>query len=229
MQSAMQSIQQVRSTSRQKSQDQKTPDALDVLEQFGTTVLIRRDHEIYAQGEPADWFWQIASGCVRTAKLMEDGRRQVGEFLWPGDFLAIDDIDVHDFNAEAVTDVELRRYPSRMVEALAQSHTALSTRLRSITLMKLRRANQHLIVLGRKSALEKVSSFLLDIHGRAGSTEDKCLDVPMTRTDIADYLGMAIETVCRTLGQLRREDIIAVSHSGIVLRDISALLGFVGI
>ena len=146
MHSATQTIQQVRSTPRQESrQDQKTPDTLDVLEQFGTTIVIRREHEIYEQGEPAEWCWKIVSGCARSVKLMEDGRRQVGEFLWPGDFLGTDEIDVHDFNAEAVTDVELRRYPRRMVEALAQSHAAVAIRLRAMTVAKLRRANQHMV------------------------------------------------------------------------------------
>jgi CRP/FNR family nitrogen fixation transcriptional regulator len=156
---------------------------------------------------------------------MEDGRRQVGEFLWPGDFLGMDDMDVHAFNAEAVTDVELRRYPRRMVEALAQSHAAVAIQLRSMTIAKLRRTNQHMVVLARKTALEKVASFLLDIQGRSVG---KFLYVPMTRADIADYLGMTIETICRALAEFRRQGVIAVSHAGIMSRDTSALLDLVG-
>ena len=99
-----------------------TPDVLNLLEQFGTTVTVPRSREIYGQGEATESCWRIISGCVRTAKLSEDGRRQIGEFLWVGDLLGMDDLNSHAFSAEAVTDVTLRRYPRRMVEALAQSH-----------------------------------------------------------------------------------------------------------
>ena len=125
-------------TSKPTEPHRPAPDALDLLEQFGSADSAQHGCEIYGQGEPADFCWQVLSGCVQTARVMEDGRRQVSEFLWPGDFLGLDDLDVHDFSAEAVTDVALRRYPRRMVDALAQSHTALSAGLRAMTVAKLR-------------------------------------------------------------------------------------------
>ncbi len=160
--------------------------------------------------------------------IMEDGRRQVGEFLWPGDFVGMDDLDIHDFSAEAVTDATLRHYPRRMIDALARSHAALSTRLRAMTVAKLRRAHVQVVLLGRKSATERVASFLMDMHRRSTSANRRFLNLPMSRTDMADYLGLTIETVCRNLRLLRRCGIIQVSQEGIELLDCEALNRLVG-
>jgi CRP-like cAMP-binding protein len=203
-------------------------DALDLLEQFGSMVSVHRGHDIYGQGDPAESCWQVVTGCIRTVMVLEDGRRQVSEFLWPGDFVGMDDPDIHDFSAEAVTDATLRRYPRRMVDALAQSHAALSTRLRAMTVAKLRRAHVQMMLLGRKSATERLASFLLDMHRRSTSGNCRFLNLPMSRTDMADYLGLTIETICRTLLLLRRCGIIQVSHDGIELRDCAALNRLVG-
>ena len=106
------------------------PGILDLLEQFGSTVTVQRTGEIYGQGKPTEFCWRILSGCVRTVKLMEDGSRQIGEFLWPGDLFGMDDLGSHEFGADAVTDTTLCRYPRAMVEALAKSHIALALWLR---------------------------------------------------------------------------------------------------
>ena len=176
---AMQTMQKTRSTHHGTKSDPVTPDALDLLEQFGTTVTVLRSHEIYGQGEPTESCWRIISGCVRTAKFLEDGRRQIGEFIWVGDLLGMDDLDVHASNAEAVTDVMLRRYPRRMVEALAQSHTGLALRLRMLVVANLRRTYQQMALLGRKTAMERIASFLLDMHRRSTATDRPIVDVPM--------------------------------------------------
>jgi CRP/FNR family transcriptional regulator, nitrogen fixation regulation protein len=216
------------STSKPTEPHRPTPDALDLLEQFGSAHSAPHGCEIYGQGEPAEFCWQVLSGCVQTARIMDDGRRQVSEFLWPGDFLGLDDLNIHDFNAEAVTDVVLRRYPRRMVDALAQSHIALAVRLRAMTAAKLRRANERMTLLGCKSATEKVTYFLLETDRRSASTGSRLLDLPMSRTDMANYLGLTIETVCRTLANLRRDGVVLVSPAGIELRDRPALLKLVG-
>ncbi len=223
MQAAMQTIQKTRNAPQMTRPDRLTPDALDLLEQFGCTVTVQRAHEIYGQGEPTEFCWRIVSGCARTVKLLADGRRQVGEFLWPGDLLGMNDFDVHDFSAEAVTDVTLRRYSRRMVEALAQSHTALALRLRTLAVANLRGAYQQMALLGRSTAMERVASFILDLHRRSMTTDRHTVDVPMSRTDIADHLGLTIETVCRTLARLQRDGTVAISQSGLDLRDRLAL------
>jgi CRP-like cAMP-binding protein len=224
MQATVQTIPKTRSALQLMKPHRATPDALDLLEQFGITVTVRRKHEIYGQSEPTEFCWRVVSGCVRTAKLLEDGRRQIGEFLWVGDLLGMDDLDLHAFNAEAVTDVTLRRYPRRMVEALAQSHTGLALRLRTLAVANLRRAYQQMALLSRKTATERIASFLLDMDRRSTATDRPIVDLPMSRADIADYLGLTIETVCRAFARLQRDGIVAVLRSGFELLDRVALL-----
>jgi len=224
MQAAMQTMQKTRSALHGTKPDPLTPDALNPLEQFGTTVTVSRSHEIYGQGEPTEHCWRIISGCVRTAEWLEDGRRLIGEFLWAGDLLGMDDLDVHAFNAEAVTDVMLRRYPRRMVEALARSHTGLALRLRTLAVASLQRTYQQMALLSRKTATERIASFLLDMHRRSTATDRRIVDVPMSRTDIADYLGLTIETISRAFARLQRAGVIAVLRSGFELLDPVTLL-----
>ena len=198
-------------------------DALDLLEQFGSTVTIPRDRQIHGQGEPAEACYRVLSGCVRVVRLMEDGRRQVGEFLLPGDLFGFDALETHDFAAEAVTEVVLRRYPRRMVEALAESHLALARRLRELTATSLRTTHVLLLLLGRKTACERIASFLLEMAERLPQGHGGMLGLPMSRTDMADHLGLTIETVCRALAHLRREGIIMVDRAGVRIRDRVAL------
>jgi CRP/FNR family transcriptional regulator, nitrogen fixation regulation protein len=195
------------------------PDALDLLEQFGTTVTVQREHEIHGQGDLAEYCWRILSGCVRTVRLMEDGRRQVGEFLFASDIFGLDDLVIHEFAAEAVTDVKLRRYPRRMVEALAESRAALARRLRTLTLNNLRVARERMMLLGRKTAMERLASFVLEMDRRSATPGRAMLDLPMSRTDIADHLGLTVETVCRVLAHLKREGTVGISRAGVELHD----------
>jgi len=198
-------------------------DALALLEQFGTTVSVHRDRQIHGQGDQAAWCYRILSGCVRMVKLMEDGRRQIGEFLRAGDMLDFDALGTYDFAAEAVSDVVLRRYPRRMVDALAESNVALARRLRDMTSINLRQAHARLILLGRKTASERIASFLLEMAERLPEARPHDLELPMGRTDIADHLGLTIETVCRLLGHLRRDGTIAIERSSITIRNGAAL------
>jgi CRP-like cAMP-binding protein len=126
MQGGIQAVQQTHDKPGALTPYRVAPDALNLLEQFGTTVRVRRSHAICQQGDPAESCWRIVSGCVRAVTLTEDGRRHIGEFLWPRDLLGIHELGVHSFDAEAVTNVTLRRYSRKMVEALAQSHVELA-------------------------------------------------------------------------------------------------------
>jgi CRP/FNR family nitrogen fixation transcriptional regulator len=198
-------------------------DPLALLEQFGTTVSIQHDRTIHDQGDKADCCYRILSGCVRTVRLMEDGRRQVGEFLMAGDLLSFDAFETYDFAAEAVTDVVLRRYPRRMVDALAENNVSLTRRLRDMTAISLRLAHARLVLLGRKTASERIATFLLEMAERLPGTRRSVLDLPMGRADIADHLGLTIETVCRVLAHLRREGTVAIDRGSITIRDEVAL------
>ncbi len=219
MQSTMHPAQQNVVLSRGIIARPSAPDALDLLEQFGSTVTVQREHEIHGQGASAEYCWRILSGCVRTVRLMEDGRRQVGEFLFAGDIFGLDDLAIHEFAAEAVTDVKLRRYPRRMVEALAESRPALARRLRALTLNNLHTAHERMMLLGRKSAMERLASFVLEMDRRSATPGRATLDLPMSRTDIADHLGLTVETVCRVLAHLKREGTLGISRSGVELHD----------
>jgi CRP/FNR family transcriptional regulator, nitrogen fixation regulation protein len=198
-------------------------DALDLLEQFGTTITVARDREVHGQGVVADCCYRILSGCVRMVKLMEDGRRQIGEFLMAGDLIGFDALGTHDFAAEVVSDAVLRRYPRRMVELLADNNVALTRRLRDLTSISLRTAHARLILLGRKTATERIATFLLEMAQRLPETRPQVLELPMSRTDIADHLGLTIETVCRLLAHLRREGTVTVEPGRITIRDGAAL------
>ena len=224
MQSAMQTIHQTRYVPTEAKLHNAPPDTLDLLEQFGVTVAIRRGHEVYGQEQTTEFCWRIVSGCVRTVKLLEDGRRLIGAFLWPGDLFGIDDLSVHDLGTEAVTDVTLRRYPRRTVEALAQSHTALALRLRALTAANLQHAYRQMMLLGRKTIMEKVASFLLDMDRHSTATDRWIVDAPMSRADIADYLGTTIETVSRSIARLRHDGTLAILPSGFELRDRVTLI-----
>jgi CRP-like cAMP-binding protein len=198
-------------------------DALDLLEQFGTTISVQRDQEIHGQAEQATACYRVLRGCVRMVKLMEDGRRQIGEFLMPGDLLGFDALETHDFAAEAVSDVVLRRYPRRAVDTLAERNTALARRLRDLTSVSLRMAHARLVLLGRKTASERIATFLLEMAERLPRTTGTVMDMPMSRTDMADHLGLTIETVCRVLALLRRDDTIAIERGSIEIRDCASL------
>ena len=201
------------------------PGILDLLEQFGSTVTVQRTGEIYGQGKPTEFCWRILSGCVRTVKLMEDGSRQIGEFPWPGDLFGMDDLGSHEFGADAVTDTTLCRYPRAMVEALAKSHIALALWLRSVAVANLRRAHQQMIMLGRRTAMEKIASFVLEMECRSTAAGHRLVDVPMSRSDIADHLCLTIETVSRVLTRLHSAGIVALVRSGLELCDRLVLVG----
>jgi CRP/FNR family nitrogen fixation transcriptional regulator len=194
-------------------------DPLDLLEQFGTTISVPRDREIYGQGDAAAWCYRVASGCVRVVNLMEDGRRQISEFLMLGDTFGFDALETYDFAAEAVSDVVLRRYPRRMVDTLAERNIGLARRLRDVTSSSLRLAHARLVLLGRKTASERIATFLLEMADRLPQARANVLELPMSRTDVADHLGLTIETVCRVLAHLRRDGMIAISRARITVRD----------
>jgi CRP/FNR family transcriptional regulator, nitrogen fixation regulation protein len=223
MQATMQTARRIASVPGYALRRPATPDALDLLEQFGSTMAVQREHEIHGQGAATDNCWRILSGCVRTVKLMEDGRRQVAEFLFPGELLGLDDQGTHNFAAEAVTDVTLRRYPRRMVEALADSHAGLSRRLRSLALANLRNAHERIITLGRKTAVEKIASFVLEMERRSTAPGRKTTEMPMSRGDVADHLGLTVETVCRVLAQMKREGTVVLHRIGVEVCDRDTL------
>ena len=195
---------------------------LRALEPRATTIHAERDEEIVAQEDDATHCYFIVSGCVRTVQLMEDGRRQVGEFLFAGELFGWEALDHHDFGAEAVTPVTLRRYARRDLDRLADQDRDVARRLHELSSRRLRSGRDHMVLLGRKTAAERIASFLLQMAGRTQEAKS-LIELPMSRLDMGDYLGLTIETVCRRLTRLRLEGTIEIDGSKIAICDRRAL------
>jgi CRP/FNR family nitrogen fixation transcriptional regulator len=176
-----------------------------MLDEIGTTIRVRRDQEICLQDDSADYYYWVVSGGVRTVRLMEDGRRQVLEFLLPGEVFGLDALDRYDFSAEALEEGLIKYFPRRRVEALAGQDVALSQQLRQLVNAKLRQAHKRMLVLGRMTVSERIASFLLQLADRAPAGALGCIDLAMSRLDIADHLGLSMETVSRALAMLKTD------------------------
>ena len=197
-------------------------DALIAFEQIGSRRTIGRNEEIFAEGDPADCWYKVISGTVRLCKLLADGRRHIAEFYFSGDCFGLENMPERLFSAEAVGDVILMRYPRRATERLIDENPALARTLRDMTLRDLANAQIRMLMLGRMSATERVANFLLDMFERRDVR--RALDLPMSRNDIADYLGLTIETVCRVMSAFKRDGAIDIPHPHRVeLRDREAL------
>jgi CRP/FNR family nitrogen fixation transcriptional regulator len=187
----------------------------------GAAMPFDRNAEIYGEDEPADYVYKVLSGSVRTYKVLNDGRRQIDAFYLPGDMFGLELGDVHCCSAEAVTDAVVLVVKRGHLLAAAESSNDIARRLWSHTARDLRRAQHHTLLL-IKSAQERVAAFLLEMAERLSA--GTAVELPMSRQDIADYLGLTIETVSRTLSQLEGAATIALPASRrIVLRNRSAL------
>jgi CRP/FNR family transcriptional regulator len=176
---------------------------------------------LFGEGESADSIFEVVSGTVRLYKLLPDGRRQIVGFPSACHLLGLAPAGAHVYTAEALTDVVLCRYPRASFQRLANDMPGLAQRMWAVTSDELRFAQDQLLLLGRKTATERVASFLLML---AEQQEGNLLSLPMTRTDIGDYLGITVETVSRTLTKLRREKLIALPRvDAIEILDREAL------
>lgn len=190
---------------------------------LGSTRIVAKDEQIFAEGDRAAFFYKVVSGAVRTSKLLSDGRRQIDAFHLPGDIFGIESGDEHRFTAEALGPTTIIAYRRCSLETLASSDGAFAHQIVAAMMCSLERAQDHMMLLGRKSAMEKIATFLLDMADRFA--EDDHVDLPMSRTDIADHLGLTIETVSRSLTQLERQGVIELPahRRTIMLRNKAAL------
>ncbi len=181
-----------------------------------------RNVEVFGEGDPAEYLYKVVSGAVRICKLMSDGRRQIGAFYLPGDMFGLETDEVHNFSAEAIDDSRILVVKRSAFLAEAARECAVVTELLTETMGHLQRAQIHMLLLGRKNAQERIAAFLLDMASRLSRTGE--IELPMSRQDIADYLGLTIETVSRTLTQLERDGLIGIPASRrIVFRNRAAL------
>jgi CRP/FNR family nitrogen fixation transcriptional regulator len=197
-------------------------DALVGLERIGTRLSFARNDDIYAEGDGSDCWYKVVSGTVRICKLLADGRRHIAEFCFSGDCFGLDNTGERLYSAEAVDDIVVMRFPRKTTEAVIEQDPMLARLLRDVMLRDLANAHGRTLLLGRMTASERVAAFLLEMFNRRDRT--KRLDLPMSRNDIADYLGLTIETVCRTLSALKRDRVIAIPNAHrIELLDRDAL------
>jgi CRP/FNR family transcriptional regulator, nitrogen fixation regulation protein len=191
------------------------------VELMGAPMSFARNAEIYGEAEPADYLYKVVSGTVRTYKVLTDGRRQIGGFYVPGDIFGLETGEEHTFAAEAISECKVLVIKRSALVALAARDHDVARQLWTITGSELRRVQDHIMLL-IKSAQERVASFLLEMSERISAGD--AVELPMSRQDIADYLGLTIETVSRTLTILESVATIELSSSRrIVLRNRSAL------
>jgi CRP/FNR family transcriptional regulator, nitrogen fixation regulation protein len=165
-----------------------------------------RGAEIFGEAEPAEYVYQVVEGAVRSYKLLSDGRRQIGAFHLVGDMFGLENGSAHRFTAEAIVDTTVRLAKRVSLEHVAEEDATVARDLLDMTTSNLQHAENHMLLLGRKTSLERVAAFLLEMDGRLNAAGVMAL--PMSRRDIADYLGLTLETVSRALSCLHEKGIL---------------------
>ena len=192
------------------------------LDQIGTTVSYARGKTIIEEGNPAEYVYKVVTGALRKIRLLADGRRHINSFLMPGDFFGFAEGRDYSHTVEAVADVTLVRYARRGFDAVLENDPRASRHFLGLVSRTLSATQDHLLLLGRKSALERMATFLLALSDRraAGHKDGTELDLPMNRSDVADYLGLTIETVSRLITRLRSLRVIDTpdAHRIVILK-----------
>ena len=177
----------------------------DPFEAIGAHLRFDAGEEIYAQEDSADMLYRVLQGSVRRTRLLEDGRRQVGGFYFPGDFFGLEIGDQHRSSAEALDPAQVLAIQRSALKYRGEDGAQLERMIWLATGLELQRAQDHMMLLTRKSAFERVSGFLLEI---GASARGAWAQLPMSRQDIADYLGLTIETVSRMVTQVQAEGLV---------------------
>jgi CRP/FNR family transcriptional regulator len=204
---------------------------LDRLGATATSMIVQPGHTFIQEGDTAEHFFNVTSGTAKLFKLLPDGRRQITGFAGMGVFLGLAVSTSYAFSAEAVDSMRICRFSRPKLRTLLDDFPAMEKRLLEVASNELVAAQEQMLLLGRKTARERLASFLTaraDMAGPCASSTapnlPQPLSLPMTRGDIADYLGLTIETVSRTLTRLKGERLIDVPNtSDVVLLDPRAL------
>ncbi|WP_247887342.1 helix-turn-helix domain-containing protein [Azospirillum sp. SYSU D00513] len=184
-----------------------------VLDAMGEARLFDRDQSLFAEGDAANAVYRVMDGLVRLYKLLPDGRRQIIGFLRGGDMMGLAAGERFAYTAEAVVPSTVRRIPRARVTALMDERPALARTLLAAMTAELMAAQEQMLLLGRKTAREKLATFLLANDERAQDASGR-IDLPMSRTDIADYLGLTTETVSREFTKLKTARVIRLMEGG---------------
>ncbi len=203
---------------------------LDRLAATAVTMNVETGRSFIQEGDPAEHFFNVTAGCAKLFKLLPDGRRQITGFAAVGTFLGLAVSATYAFSAEALEPMKVCRFSRAKLRALLDDFPAMEQRLLEVASNELVAAQEQMLLLGRKTARERLASFLI---ARA-ALPSNCLahepglataiTLPMTRADIADYLGLTIETVSRSLTRFKAEGLIEIPGAGeITIRDHAAL------
>lgn len=183
-----------------------TLDALSQVDVLLNEFKYHRSAEIFGETEPAEYVYQVIEGAVRSYKLLSDGRRQINAFHLVGDIFGLENGGTHRFTAEAIVDTTVRLVKRVSLAHVAETDATVALDLFNMTASNLQHAEDHMLLLGRKTSLERVAAFLLEMDRRL--TAAGVMALPMGRRDIADYLGLTLETVSRTLSTLHDKGIL---------------------
>jgi CRP/FNR family nitrogen fixation transcriptional regulator len=208
-------------TGAPRSHDSGEPDELDAV---GTVCAFAHNETIFGEGEPAAACYKVVSGIVRLCRMTADGKRQIVGFRIAGELIGVEWNAIHEMTAEAVRDVVAVRYARTRLERLSREKPAVRERLLDQLRHDLRSTQDHIVMLGRQTATERVASFLLGLLRRAGVRDGATVDMRLGRQDIADYLGLTLETVSRTFSDLTGRGIIASpKRRHVVIRSAAGL------
>jgi len=175
------------------------------------TLSLAPGQPLFHEGDPANRVCTLTSGCLKLYKLMTDGRRQVTGFVFPGDLVGISIDEEHVFTAESLVQSEVCWFPVKRFDNFLEDHVKLERELYRIAAHELAAAQHQMVLLGRKMAAERMASFLIwlaEKDERRSGGQARFVDLPMSRSDIADYLGLTKETVSRVLAHLKRERLV---------------------
>lgn len=190
----------------------------------GMRIRLRRDQPIFREGDAASFVYFIAGGGVRLSRIRANGRRQITTFLLPGDLLGVSARDTHTLLAEALRETVLIRLPRRRFEEHCGASSDLNRQVMNALREEISETQTQLVSLGRQTAKERVASFLLRLAARNNARTDTPFALPMSRGDMADYLGLTLETVCRTITELKQHRLIRVPNQrSIAICDMDQL------
>ena len=192
---------------------------LEEFRNLGWTLKLASGQALFHEGDPATRVFTLTKGTLKLYKLLADGRRQVTGFLHPGDFLGISVDDEHAFSAEALEESQLCWFPRARFDDFVEEQPRMERELYRMAATELAAAQQQFVLLGRKTASERLASFLLLLAERSAlstGTGAGMVRLPMSRSDIADYLGLTKETVSRVMSALKRDRIIRLETLEII-------------
>jgi CRP/FNR family transcriptional regulator len=205
--------------------DALEPDELVELDKMATTISVGAKQTLFEQDQPSDWVYNITAGSIRLYKLLPDGRRQVVGFALPGDFLGLSMSEKNAFSADALTPTNACRFSRNDYSNFLDEKPHLLRRLHSMASHELSLAQDQMVILGRRTAEERIAAFLIGLRKRWTRVNGNQVHVPlpMTRQDIGDFLGLTVETVSRLMTRLAREKAIVIVPDGVRLLDVARL------